>query len=155
MTANYLTQAINGSVRIAFVIAPSIKAATYVSELASRALNAALGVIGVELKMPELVTETNKAKATSAMKLYTWVHKFLPASITSKNDAYRGLTSTDVAKGAAFYTATAIVSTFVLNKLVGPMPEVYNNVMKYSGNALRLDTGYDVIQLAINSLTKN
>ncbi len=152
MTANYLTQAINGSVRIAFVILPSIKAATYVSELASRALNAALNVIGVKLQMPELAT--GKETDTYAMKAYTYVHKFLPASITSKVDAYKDLTSTDVAKGAAFYTATAIVSTFVLNKLVGPMPEVYNNVMKYSGNALRLDTGYDVVQLAFNYVTK-
>lgn len=144
MTANYLSQAINGSVRIAFVVLPSIKAATCVSELASRALNAALSVIGVELKMPEI------GKDTPASKLYTFAHGYLPKGFTGAKDAYKDLTAADVAKGAAFYTATAIVSTFVLNKLVGPMPEVYNNVMKYTGNALRFDTGYDVIQLAVN-----
>jgi hypothetical protein len=150
-TANYLTQAINGSVRIAFVIAPSFKAGSHLLELASRGLNAALGVIGIQLKMPDVSAQVKKDESY-ATKAYRFVHHYLPNAITTQNDAFRGLSSADLAKGFVWYTGVAVVSTFVLNKLIGPAPEIYNTVAKYSGNALRMDLKYDVVQLAINSV---
>lgn len=155
---NYLNQAINGSVRIAFVILPTIKAASHLSELALRALNAALSVINVQIAMPKKIahdaTKEEKEKASFASKVYTYVHDYLPASITTQNDAFKDLSHTDVVKGFAFYTATAIVATFVANKFIGQTPDVYNTVAKYAGSALRIDTNYDVIQMAINYVVK-
>ncbi len=153
-TSNYLTQAINGSVRIAFVIAPSFKAGSHLLELASRGLNAALGVIGIKLQMPD-VSKPADAGDSYATKAYRLAHHYLPKAITTQNDAFRGLSSPDLTKGFIWYTGVAVVSTFVLNKLIGPAPEIYNSVAKYSGNALRLDLKYDVVQLAINYVQGN
>ena len=145
---NYLNNAINGSVRIAFVIVPTVKATTHLLELALRTLNAGLGLINVQIKLPELKQETMQSK------IYTYVHAYLPASITNQNGEFKKLSNTDVVKGAAFYTATAIFATFMANKFIGPMPEVYNTVSKFAGNALRIDTKFDVIQLAIDYVKK-
>ena len=81
------------------------------------------------------------------------MHNYLPASITSQNDAFKNLSNRDVATGFAFYTGVAIVSTFAANKFIGPTPEVYNSFAKYAGSSLRIDTSYDIIQMLINRVT--
>ncbi len=158
MTAtNYLNQGINAAVRIAFVVVPTMKAGTHLVELASRAINAGLKVINIEVKMPELIDETKPAPVEGhsyASQFYSKIHSYLPKTITIQNEAFKGLTNRDLITGTVLYTSIAIAATFVANKFIGPMPETYNTVAKYAGSALRLDTKYDVIQMAINYFNK-
>lgn len=159
MSANYLNQAINGAVRVAFVIAPTVKAGSHLLELASRSLNACLSVIGLKLQMPAMIpaeaTDEAKQNASFGSKVYTYVHGYLPASITTQNDAFHKLSNRDVLTGTLFYTGVAIVATFAANKFIGQTPEIYNSFAKYAGSALRIDTNYDVIQMAIDYATKS
>ena len=151
---NYLNQLINASVRMAFVVKPTVQAASYLLEGAQRVVSAGLKVINIEVKMPEKVPVDEAARKgkefSYASQFYTKVHDYLPVAITNNNDAFKGMSGRDIASGFAFYTTMAIVSIFVSNKLIGIMPDAYNTVAKYAGSALRFDLNYDVIQLFIN-----
>ena len=148
---NYLMQGINASVRIAFVIVPTMKAGTHLVELASRVINAGLRLINIEVKMPAVINQGDDPdKASYASQFYTKIHKYLPASITTQNDAFNRLSTADVIKGTLFYTTVAVVATFAANKLIGPMPEAYNTIAKYAGSILRFDRSYDLIQMGLN-----
>ncbi len=148
-TSNILNHAINGSVRIALVIMPAFKAGTYMLALASKVLDGAT---------PKMFKFDSKPQAgqdkSMATKVYEKLHGFLPEGVKNQGDAFSGMSTPNLIKGALFYTATAVVSTFVLNKLIGPAPEIYNTVAKYVGSPIRLDTKYDVIQLAVDYVTK-
>ena len=142
--SNYLNNAINGSVRVMFVILPTVKAATHLLTLAQRTLNAGLGLIGINPSVPKLGEDTPQSK------VYTFIHGYLPKPVTHQNKDLEAMTNSDLVKATVFYTATAIVATFVANKFIGPMPEIYNTISMYAGNALRIDRNFDVIQMAIN-----
>ena len=157
MSANIFNHAMNGSVRIGLVVLPAFKAGTYMLELASRVLN--------QFKPAFLSTNQNAAAAVQgpqgnpdkpgyAKRVYTFLHGYLPDGITKQSNAFEKLTNVDLVKGAALYTATTLVSIFVLNKLIGKTPEIYNDVAKFVGSPLRIDTNYDVVQIAVDYVTK-
>lgn len=157
MSANIFNHAMNGSVRIGLVVLPAFKAGTYMLELASRVLNqfkpAFLSTNQAPLAQPGQPS-AGPAKDGYAKKVYTFVHGCLPDGITKQSNAFERLSNVDLVKGAAFYTATTLLSIFVLNKLIGKTPEIYNEVAKFVGSPLRFDTNYDVVQIAVNYVTK-
>jgi hypothetical protein len=158
--ANYLNMIINGAVRVTFVVKPTMQAGAHLLELALRGLNAGLSILNIKVQMPTAITQAERTAAEGAKdhkgfsyarEFYTKVHNYLPMAITNHNDAFKGLSTGDLVKGAVVYTAVAVTTTFLANKFIGPMPEeLYNNVAKYTGSALRLDGKYDVIQMALN-----
>lgn len=157
MSGNYLTQAINGAVRTAVVLYPALKASQHLLEGARRALNVALGLISIEIKLPEVVKEPNNKdlwdKAPFQSKAYTYIHDYLPKSVTEQNDAFRGLNNKDLAKGFLMYTAITVVGTFVANKFIGQIPPVYNTISQFAGSPIRIDRDYDLIQMGFNYIT--
>jgi hypothetical protein len=161
MSANIFNHAMNGSVRIGLVVLPAFKAGTYMLELASRVLNqfkpAFLSTNPNQPAQPAQPVQgapAGKPQEGYAKKVYTFVHGCLPDGITKQSNAFERLSNVDLMKGAAFYTATTLLSIFVLNKLIGKTPEIYNDVAKFVGSPLRFDTNYDVVQIAVNYATK-
>ena len=157
MSGNYLTQAINGAVRTAVVLYPALKASQHLLEGARRSLNVALALISIEIKLPKVVAEPNNKdvwdKAPLQSKVYTYIHNYLPKSVTEENDAFRNLDYKDLAKGFLMYTAITVVGTFVANKFIGPMPAVYNTISQFAGSPIRIDRDYDLIQKGFNYVT--
>ncbi len=156
-SSNFFNHMINGSARTALVILPALKGSMCLVSLANKTFN--LGLKGFFHLLGYQEAKPGKADVPAAdlsrmTKAYNFVHSYVPKGITDQKDAYKDLGIVDLAKGAAFYTATTMVSIFVLNKLLGPAPELYNSVAKYAGSPIRMDVNYDVIQLAINYVTK-
>jgi hypothetical protein len=60
MSENYLNQAINGAVRTTVVLYPTLKASQHLLEITRRTLNAALGFIGLEIKLPPVADKKNE-----------------------------------------------------------------------------------------------
>jgi hypothetical protein len=147
-TANLLATAataLNASLRTAFVIVPAIKAAFDLKELAARVFTTSLEFIGLDFTPVK-----NESTGKDNPSLYTRLLNFVPKSIQQHNIVSGNLLTPDVLRGLGIYTATAMVSTFVLNRLFGPAPQILNVVARYIGSPLRMDLNYDVLQMVVN-----
>jgi hypothetical protein len=157
-TANLLATAatvFNASLHTAFVIVPAIKAAFNLQELAARVLTTSLEFIGLDfnpVKNDSTAKESTPKDSAPKDKasLYTRLLNFVPESIKHHNRVSADLRTLAVLHSLAIYTVTVMVSTFVLNRLFGPAPQILNVVARYMGSPLRMDFNYDVLQMVVN-----
>lgn len=140
-----LNQAINVSVRAAFVLYPTYKAANCLLNIAYKAANSFYSTVrgwtpeSISNNMPDLAKKDD-ADASFIRKAYT---KLFNATLPAATD---GIEYVDQLKKFGKYAGVAIVATYLANRYIGRTPEFYNKAMTYAGQAV----GYDVIQWGVD-----
>ncbi len=166
-TGNVIGNLVNGSLRTGFVIIPSLIAGLAVAQIGRKACidvltgifraatGAATGAKTTDAattaatsamsSAPTSTTVPSSATKTRTERVWAYLEEVRPQSTAQINYSKEF-------KNFAAYSTVAIASTFVLNKLIGNAPELYNNFAKYLGNAIRFDVNFDVIQMGVDRI---
>ncbi len=144
---NHLSLGVNGVARITLVILPALAAANSLTQLGGKALQGGFS------SASSFISSKLGGNVNGQKDKYSNLKSLIPSDLKRwASKAYHTSFNTLVTR---FFlsTLTTIVSTYVLNKFLGPMPEIYNNLAKWSFSPIRFDKDYDVIGSLIRSFS--
>ncbi|MGH2613270.1 MAG: hypothetical protein ACRDFB_09540 [Rhabdochlamydiaceae bacterium] len=154
----YIKPVLKAAFEIGFIALPSLKAATCVAAVGSKALAAAKGqfwsMIDEDSPMAMPFTYYSSFKSMMPMMPCAMIEiRVLERDKDGKEiGRIQGAAIMDLVKDAGFYTLVAIVSTYAAHRCIGTSG-ICNTFFKFTGNGLRLDKSYNVIPMLINYIS--